>query len=205
MQPNPPKKLLDQVRDAARTKHYSYRTEQTYSEWIRRFILFHNKRHPSEMDAPEIQAFVTYLAVERHVSASTQKQALSAVLFLYRQVLNKPVEVPDIIRPEHATHLPTVLTHQEAMAVIDKMYGTTQLMAKILYGSGLRLMECLRLRVKDVDFGNHQIVVRDGKGEKDEAAHEFLPILKRSTDFNPPHLAFSACWSRGAMKFVVFM
>jgi integrase len=119
------------------------------------------------MGAPEIQAFISYLAVERHVSASTQKQALSAILFLYRHVLNLPVEVPDILRPEQAAHLPTVLTHPEAIQVIEKMSGTSQLMAKLLFGAGLRLMECLRLRLKDVDFGNHQIVVRDGKGEKD--------------------------------------
>ncbi len=164
---NPPKKLLDQVREAVRTKHYSSRTEQTYVEWIKRFILFHKKRHPAEMGAPEVQAFISFLAVERHVAASTQKQALSAILFLYRNVLNHPVEVPDILRPEASVHLPTVLTHPEAMQVIEKMSGTSQLMAKLLYGAGLRLMECLRLRVKDVDFGNHQIVVRDGKGEKD--------------------------------------
>jgi site-specific recombinase XerD len=109
------------VRDAIRTKHYSYRTEQTYVDWITRFIFFHNKRHPAEMGTPEVQAFVTFLAVEQHVSASTQKQALSAVLFLYRHVLEKPVEAPDIIRPEQAAHLPTVLTHAEAMAVIEKM------------------------------------------------------------------------------------
>lgn len=191
MQPNPPptppkgKKLLDQVRDAIRTKHYSYRTEQTYVEWIKRYILFHNKRHPAEMGAQEIQAFITHLAVERQVAASTQKQALSAVLFLYRHVLEKPLEVPDAIRPEPAAHLPTVLTHEEAMAVISKMSGTTQLMAKLLYGSGLRLMECLRLRVKDVDFGNHQLVVRDGKGEKDRVTvlpDSLVPALKTHLD-----------------------
>jgi integron integrase len=164
---DPPKKLLDQVREAVRTKHYSSRTEQTYVEWIKRFILFHKKRHPVEMGAPEVQAFISFMAVERQVAASTQKQALSAILFLYRNVLNHPVEVPDILRPEASVHLPTVLAHPEAMQVIEKMSGTSQLMAKLLYGAGLRLMECLRLRVKDVDFGNHQIVVRDGKGEKD--------------------------------------
>ncbi len=187
MQPNPPpaspqgKKLLDQVRDAIRTKHYSYRTEQTYVDWITRFILFHKKRHPAEMGAPEVQAFITYLAVDRQVAASTQKQALSAVLFLYRHVLGKPLEVPEILRPEQAKQLPTVLTHEEAMSVIGRMKGTTQLMAKLLYGSGLRLMECLRLRVKDVDFGNHQIVVRDGKGEKDRVTvlpDSMIPALR---------------------------
>lgn len=165
---NPPKKLLDQVREAIRTKHYSYRTEQSYVDWIKRYILFHNKRHPSEMGAAEIQAFISFLANDRQVSASTQNQALSAILFLYRTVLQQKIQIPtDLVRAGRPKHLPTVLTHQEAIAVLDKMGGVTQLMAKLLYGSGLRLMECLRLRVKDLDFGNRQIIVRDGKGEKD--------------------------------------
>ena len=162
------KKILDQVSDAIRLKHYSYRTEQTYREWVKRYILFHNKRHPSEMGAPEVQAFLSHLATEKKVAASTQNQALSAILFLYRHVLLKPMDIPaDTIRAEKSKTLPTVLTHPEAMAVINRMRDVPQLMAKILYGSGLRLMECIRLRVKDIDFGNHQIVVRDGKGEDD--------------------------------------
>jgi len=166
--PPTPKKLLDQVRDAIRLKHYSYRTEQAYTDWIKRYILFHQKRHPQEMGAAEIQAFLTHLAVEKHVAASTQNQALSALLFLYRHVLNLDIPFPsDLIHAEKSKTLPVVLTHQEAMAVIRQMKGTPQLMAKLLYGSGLRLMECLRLRVKDLDFGNQQIVVRDGKGEDD--------------------------------------
>ena len=176
------KKLLDRVSDAIRLKHYSYRTEQIYKEWIKRYILFHHKRHPSEMGVLEIQAFLSHLAIERNISASTQNQALSAILFLYRYVLHKPVEFPtDIIRAEKSKTLPTVLTHQEAMAVIDKMTGVSQLMAKILYGSGLRLMECLRLRVKDIDFGNHQILVRDGKGEDDRITilpDSLIPLLQ---------------------------
>ena len=167
-EPAQSKKILDQVSDAIRLKHYSYRTEQTYKEWIKRYILFHKKRHPAEMGAPEIQAFLSHLAVEKRVAASTQNQALSAILFLYKYVLLKPVDVPsDLIRAEKSKTLPTVLTHLEAMAVIRQMKGVTQLMAKILYGGGLRLTECLRLRIKDIDFGNHQIVVRDGKGEDD--------------------------------------
>ena len=138
---NQPKKLLDQLRDAIRTKHYSYRTEQTYVERGKRFILFHKKRHPIEMGAPEVQAFISYLAVDRQISASTQKQALSAILFLYRHVINQPIEVPEANRPQAAVHLPTVLTHPEAMQVIENMSGTTQLMAKLLYGAGLRLKE----------------------------------------------------------------
>jgi integron integrase len=167
-QPPQGKKILDQVSDAIRLKHYSYRTEQTYKEWIKRYILFHNKRHPSEMGAAEIQAFLSHLATAKNIAASTQNQALSALLFLYRHVLLKPIDIPtDLIRAEKSKNLPTVLTHPEAMAVIREMKGVPQLMAKILYGGGLRLMECLRLRVKDIDFGSRQIIVRDGKGEDD--------------------------------------
>ena len=122
------------------------------------------------MGSKEVQAYITYLATERHVSASTQNQALSAISFLYKYVLQKDIALPsDLVRPTRPVHLPTVLTHQEAMAVIGRMTGVTRLMTMLLYGSGLRVMECMRLRVKDVDFGNHQIIVRDGKGEKDRA------------------------------------
>ncbi|MDI6697000.1 MAG: integron integrase [Anaerolineales bacterium] len=172
---SPSKKLLDQVRDAIRLKHYSYRTEQVYVEWIMRFTLFHGKRHPKDMGAEEIQAFLTHLAVEKHVAASTQNQALSAIRFLYRHVLNLDILISsDLIHAEKSKTLPVVLTHQEAMAVIRQMNGTPQLMAKLLYGSGLRLMECLRLRVKDIDFSNQQILVRDGKGEDDRVT--LLPL-----------------------------
>ena len=179
----PARKLLDQVSDAIRLKHYSLRTEKTYIEWIRRYILFHKKRHPKEMGAEEIQEFITNLATHRAVSASTQNQALSAILFLYRYVLQKEIAWPsDIVRAEKSKTLPTVLTHQEAFAVIGNLTGTAQLMAKILYGSGLRLMECLRLRVKDIDFGNHQIMVRDGKGQDDRLTvlpDSLIPDLQR--------------------------
>ncbi|HEY76062.1 MAG TPA: integron integrase [Thermoflexia bacterium] len=163
-----PKKLLDQVRDAIRRKHYSIRTEEAYVSWIKRFILFHNKRHPREMGAPEIEAFLTHLAVERRVAASTQNQALSAILFLYREVLGIDLDLPlHAVRAKRPRRLPTVLTHEEALRVIAALSGTHQLMAKLLYGSGLRLMECVRLRVKDLDFDQHIILVRDGKGAKD--------------------------------------
>ena len=165
-----PRKLLDHVRDVLRIKHYSYRTEQTYVDWIKRYIIFHKKRHPKDMGAPEIEAFLAYLAQERHVAASTQNQALSALLFLYKNVLQLEVAAhPNLVHAGRPKHLPTVLTHDEALAVINRMSGKSRLMARLLYGSGLRLMECLRLRVKDIDFGNHQIIVRDGKGEKDRA------------------------------------
>jgi integron integrase len=164
----PSKKLLEQVRDALRTKHYSFRTEQTYMEWIKRYIMFHGKRHPKEMGAAEVQAYITYLATERQVAASTQNQALSAILFLYRYVLQMDLGLPaNLVHAERPKRLPTVLNHPEAMLVIGKMSGVTQLMAKLLYGSGLRIMECLRLRLKDIDFDNHQLIIRDGKGEQD--------------------------------------
>lgn len=165
-----PRKLLDQVRDVLRIKHYSYRTEQTYVDWIKRYIIFHKKRHPKELGAPEIEAFLAYLAQERHVAASTQNQALSALLFLYKNVLRQEIApLPNLVHIGRPKHLPTVLTHDEALEVINRMTGKPRLMARLLYGSGLRLMECLRLRVKDIDFGNHQIIIRDGKGEKDRA------------------------------------
>jgi len=162
------KKLLDRVRDAIRVKHYSIRTEQAYVNWVRRFILFHDKRHPKDMGADEIEEYLTYLAVDRNVAASTQNQALSALLFLYQNVLKKDLDRPvDAVRAKKPKRLPTVLTREEAQQVLAAMSGTSQLIAKLLYGAGLRLIECLRLRVKDVDFGQQQIIVRDGKGAKD--------------------------------------
>jgi integron integrase len=161
-------KLLDRVRDRVRTLHDSIRTEDAYVPWIKRFILFHRKRHPQEMGAPELEAFLTHLAVDRNVAASTQNQALSAILFLYREVLRRPLDelgrVAPARRPER---LPTVLTRDEVRSVLAQLDGTAWLMASLLYGSGLRLMECLRLRVKDVDFGQRHLIVRDGKGQKD--------------------------------------
>jgi integron integrase len=177
-----PQKLLDQVREAIRTKHYSYRTEQTYLEWIKQFILFHKKRHPKDMGADEVQAFISYLANERHVAASTQNQALSAILFLYKYVLLQEMIFPvDILRASKPGRLPTVLSHAEAMSVIDHMRGVPQLITKLLYGSGLRITECMRLRVKDLDFENHQLVIRDGKGENDRVTilpDSLIPTLK---------------------------
>ena len=179
-----PRKLLDQVSDALRTKHYSYRTEQTYLDWIKRYILFHNKRHPKEMGENELRAFLTYLAVERKVAVSTQNQALSAILFLYRIVLQKEITLPPgISHASRPKRLPTVLSHLEAMTVIDQMRGIPRLMTKILYGSGLRLTECLRLRVKDIDFANHQIIVRGGKGDNDR-----LTILPDSVAIEIKHI-----------------
>jgi len=162
-----PKKLLDQMREILRTQHYSIRTEHTYVDWAKRFILFHQKRHPKEMGRAEIEAFLTHLAIDRKVAASTQNQALSALLFLYEKVLHQEVGSVDAVRARKPKRLPTVLTKTEALHVIKAMSGVPQLLAKLLYGSGLRALESVRLRVKDVDFAQHVFLVREGKGDKD--------------------------------------
>jgi integron integrase len=164
---NPPR-LLDQVRDALRRRHYSIRTEQAYLDWMKRFILFHHKKHPRDMGAQEVERFLTHLAVDRNVAVSTQNQALSALLFLYKEVLG--VQLPwlnEIQRAKKPQRLPVVLTVEEVRRVLARLDGQHGLMAGLLYGAGLRLLECVRLRVKDVDFGYRQITVRDGKGGKD--------------------------------------
>lgn len=163
-----PPRLLDSVIDAIRRRHYSYRTEQAYLHWIKRYIWFHGKRHPREMGAAEVTAFLTHLAREREISASTQNQALSALLFLYGKVLE--IELPwmkGIERAKRPVRVPVVLTRDEVRALLARLEGTKWLMAGLLYGAGLRLRECLTLRVKDVDFGYRQVTVRDGKGAKD--------------------------------------
>jgi len=166
-QPEAPR-LLEQVREAIRVRHYSLRTEQTYVGWIKRFILFHGKRHPRDMGGQEVQQFLSHLAVAGHVAASTQSQALSAVLFLYQQVLKQDIGwLEEVVRAKQPQRVPVVLTQDEVKAVLAHLAGTTWIMATLLYGAGLRLLECLRLRVKDVDFTYNQIVVRDGKGRKD--------------------------------------
>jgi integron integrase len=166
---NPPKpKLLDQVRLALRARHYSPRTEQTYCHWIKRFIFFHNVRHPAEMAEAEINTFLTYLAVTEHVGASTQNQALSALLFLYRHVLSREIgDLGEVIRAKKPKRLPVVMTREEVRGVLSQLRGDKWLMASLMYGAGLRLMECLRLRVQDIDFSRRAILVRGGKGEKD--------------------------------------
>jgi integron integrase len=161
-------RLLEQVRFALRRKHYSYRTERAYLDWIRRFILFHHKRHPSHLGRAEVESFLTDLAVTQNVASSTQNQALNALAFLYKTVLDQPLDFPlDAVRARRPKRLPTVLTKSEAARVLSAMSGPTQLMAKLLYGSGLRVLECVRLRVKDIDFEQRCVIVRDGKGEKD--------------------------------------
>lgn len=166
-QPEEPK-LLDQVRDLIRLKHYSIRTEQAYLGWIKRFILFHHKRHPKEMGKTEIESFLTHLAVQGNVAASTQNQAMNAILFLYRHVLKQDLGwLDDVTHAKRPARLPVVLTVPEVQAVLARLDGQHWVMASLLYGSGLRLMECLRLRVKDLELTRRELIVRDGKGSKD--------------------------------------
>jgi len=161
-------RLLEQVRDAIRARHYSYRTEQAYVAWIRRFILFHRKRHPAEMGKAEIERFLTSLAVDRKVAASTQNQALAALLFLYKVVLERePLWLEEVVRAKRPVRLPVVLTRHEVQELLAVLDGVPWILGLLLYGSGLRVMECLRLRVKDIDFTRHEVLVREGKGNKD--------------------------------------
>jgi len=171
-------RLLDRVREAIRTRHYSRRTERAYAGWIRRFVLFHGKRHPQEMGEAEVTAFLSHLATRRHVSASTQNQALSALLFLYRVVLGRDLGWLDhLVRAKRPTRVPTVLSRGEVTALLGELDGTARLVASLLYGAGLRLLEGLRLRVKDLDFERNEITVRDGKGRKDRVT--LLPAAAR--------------------------
>ena len=166
--PARPPRLLDRLRDAIRVRHYSIRTESAYVDWARRFILFHDKRHPLDMGADEVAAFLTHLAVDRTVAPSTQNQAKSALLFLYREVL--AVQLPwldEVVAAKDKRHLPVVLTATEVRALLQQTSGTTGLVAALLYGTGMRLLEALRLRVKDVEFERREVLVRDGKGGKD--------------------------------------
>src|SRR5437899_1403700 len=165
--PEPPR-FLDRVRVAVRTRHYSRRTEEAYLGWTKRFILFHRKRHPAAMGADEVNAFLSHLAVEGKVSASTQAQALSALVFLYRHVLDDPLPwIDDIVRARRSRKLPVVLAREEVRSLLAAMKGTPRLVAAILYGAGLRLLEALRLRIKDVDFAARLLIIREGKGAKD--------------------------------------
>jgi integron integrase len=175
----PQPRLLDRVREAIRARQYSRRTEKAYVRWIKRYIFFHGKRHPADMGASEATAFLTSLAVDDNVSASTQNQALSALLFLYREVLG--VELPwldDVVRAKRPQHLPVVLTREEVRAILQRLDGVSRLMALLLYGAGLRLLECCHLRVKDIDFAANQIVIRDGKGRKDRVT--MLPAVAKA-------------------------
>jgi integrase len=175
----PPPRLLDQVRATIRARHYSRRTEKAYVAWIRRFIVFHGRRHPRELGLEAVKAFVNMLATTGNVAASTQNQALSAILFLYREVLGSDLPwIENLVRARRPARLPVVLTRDEVRAIIRRLHGVPRLMAILLYGSGLRLMECARLRVKDVDFARHQLWIRAGKGDKDRVTP--LPAIVRA-------------------------
>jgi integron integrase len=163
-----PTRLLDRVRDKIRLKHYSIRTEQAYVDWIRRFIVFHGKRHPQSLGADEVEAFLTSLAVDRQVAAATQNLAKSALLFLYRDVLERQLPwLDNVVHARSPTRLPVVLTRAEVDAILRRLRGVHRLIGRMLYGTGMRIMECVRLRVKDVEFTRHEILIRDGKGFKD--------------------------------------
>lgn len=169
MLPNPHRpRLFDRVCATMRARHYSRRTEKAYVAWIRRFIVFHRKRHPLEMGAAEVTQFLSALVIDKNVAASTQNQALSAILFLYRDVLEQDLPwLDDVVRSKRPARLPVVLTREEVRAILQRMGGVPRLKAILLYGAGLRLLECARLRVQDVDFARNQITVRAGKGDKD--------------------------------------
>ncbi|MDP9348448.1 MAG: integron integrase [Gemmatimonadota bacterium] len=179
----PKPKLLDEVREALRLKHYSFRTEEAYVRWIKRYVLFHGKRHPASMGAAEVRAFLSHLATQGHVAASTQNQALAALLFLYRCVLQQELgRIEETVRARKPRRLPVVFTRTEIQHVLQELDGVSALAAGLLYGSGLRLLECLRLRVKDVDLEAFQITVRDGKGQKDRVTmfpRRLVPTVQR--------------------------
>jgi len=160
-------KLLDQVRNSLRQRNYSYSTEKTYISWIKRFIIFHDKRHPKEMGEKEIGEYLTHLAVDRNVAPKTQNQALNAIIYLYKYILKIDLGEINTLRPRESKHLPTVLTQKEVHNILSLLHGENKLMAKLLYGSGLRVSECMNLRIKDLDFEMGQIFVRDSKGNKD--------------------------------------
>jgi integron integrase len=170
-----PPRLLNAVRQAIELRHYSRRTERAYVGWIRRYIRFHDRRHPRELGAGEVSAFLSHLATERHVSASTQNQALSALIFLYREVLHMDLPwLEGVVRAKRPRRLPVVLSRGEVSRLLDQLQGPVWLVASLLYGSGLRLLEALRLRVKDLDLARREIVIRDGKGQKDRVT--VLPL-----------------------------
>lgn len=169
-----PAGLIQRYREALQLRHYARRTVKTYEQWLRRFLRFHGLRHPREMGSAEVEAFLSHLAVDLRVSASTQNQALAALLFLYRELLERDLELEGVVRARTRRRLPVVLTAAEVRSVLERLEGDTALVAGLLYGSGLRLMEALRLRVHDIDFSRRELMVRDGKGGKDRRA--LLPI-----------------------------
>jgi integron integrase len=195
-------RLLDQVRSEIRIRHYSRRTEKAYVFWIRRFVIFHRMRHPAEMGEAEVTQFLSSLATHDKVSASTQNQALAAILFLYKRVLDQELEWLDgVVRAKMPQRIPVVLSREEVQAVLGHLRGVHRLAATLLYGSGLRILECLRLRVKDVDFGQSQIVIRDGKGQKDRTtllpgstSKELLKQIRRVEELHARELDRGLGW-----------
>ncbi len=202
-------RLLDRLRAEIRVRHYSIRTEGAYVDWVRRFVLFHDKRHPRDLGAAEVAAFLTHLAVQRNVAPSTQAQAKSAILFLYRTVLD--IQLPwldEVISAKNPRRLPVVLTSREVRTLLDQMTGTVGLVASLLYGTGLRLIEGLRLRIKDVEFVRREIVVRDGKGGKDRVTvlpeNLVLPLQQQLAKARALHLrdleqGFGSVWLPDAL------
>lgn len=208
--PATPRRLLDQVRDAIRVRHYSIRTEDVYVDWIRRFVLFHGKQHPTKLGGPHVEAFLTHLATERNVAPSTQNQAKSALLFLYREVLCVTLPwLDDIVGAKSRDRLPVVLTPAEVRALLHELSGTSWLIAALLYGTGMRLLEGLRLRVKDIEFERRELTVRDGKGGKDRTTvlpeNLILPLreqLKRVKQLHDRDLdaGYGAVWLPHALS-----
>jgi len=195
--PNPELRLLDQVREVLRYYHYAYKTEQTYCEWIIRYIkFFNNEKHPRNMGKTEIDSFLSYLATKRNVAASTQRQALNAIVFLYRRVLDMPIENIDPVKAKKLVRPPVVMTKKEVKLVLKEMKGINLLMAKLLYGAGLRLMECLRLRVQDIDFEVNLLYIRGAKGNKDRTTvfpkqikEELKTVVEKVKDIHEQDLA----------------
>ncbi len=185
--PDNPTRFMDQLRVLIRSRNMAYKTEQTYCHWIKRFIRFHGMQHPSACSTKEVEQFLSHLAVQRNNSVSTQRTALNAIVFLFREFLEQPLDELSFEMARKPQRLPTVLTHDEAKAVISRLVGSPQLVARLMYGSGLRINEALRLRVKDVDFGMQQLIVRSGKGNKDRTT--LLP----DSLIEPLNLQVEAC------------
>ena len=200
----PPPRLLDRVANAAATRHLSPNTRKAYIRWVRRFVLFHHKRHPSEMGVPEVNAFLTHLAVEGHVSASTQNQALCALLFLYGAVLERPLDkLEGVVRAKRPKRLPVVLTPEEVAQVLSHMQGVPLMVALLLYGAGMRLNEALQLRVKDIDFQTNEITIREAKGDKDRVSvlpNRLKTLLQRHLERNRVHHTNEVQDGRGRVR-----
>jgi integron integrase len=199
----PPIRLLDRVAIAAKARHLSRNTQKAYIRWVRRFVLYHRKRHPSEMGVPEVNAFLTHLAVDGHVSASTQNQALCALLFLYGAVLERPLDkLEGVVRAKRPKRLPVVLTPEEVTTVLSHMQGVPLMVALLLYGAGMRLMEVLTLRTKDIDFSRSELTIRQAKGNKDRVSvlpQRVRPLLQKHLALCQSHHTAEAAEGRGCV------